>query len=159
MNIKMSSTKTQTTRKKLRRAERERARILSELLGVSSMLRGSYARVYTKCGKDNCWCKDGKGHPHSRITWSQRGQGFTRKVPPEEVAWVREVTENYRNFRSLRRRLLRLQADGKELLDKIENDLVKNTRKGKRFLRTDPPNRRKNSRGAAKTEDSRGTEE
>ena len=72
---------------------------------------------------------------------------------------MREVTENYRNFRSLRRRLLRLQADGKELLDKIENDLVKNTRKGKRFLRTDPPNRRKNSRGAAKTEDSRGTEE
>ena len=154
----MSSKKMQRTRKDLQRAEQERSRILSELLRVESMLRGSYALIYTKCGKDNCWCKDGKGHPHSRITWCQKGQGITRKVPPDQIAWVREVTENYRNFRSLRRRLLRLQADSKKFLDQIEKDLIENTRKGKSFLETKPQNRKETSRKVPKKGNSRKTE-
>ena len=154
----MSSKKMQRTRKDLQRAEQERSRILSELLRVESMLRGSYALIYTKCGKDNCWCKDGKGHPHSRITWCQKGQGVTRKVPPDQIAWVREVTENYRNFRSLRRRLLRLQADSKKFLDQIEKDLIENTRKGKSFLETKPQNRKETSRKVPKKGNSRKTE-
>lgn len=154
----MSSKKMQRTRKDLQRAEQERSRILSELLRVESMLRGSYALIYTKCGKDNCWCKNGKGHPHSRITWCQKGQGVTRKVPPDQIAWVREVTENYRNFRSLRRRLLRLQADSKKFLDQIEKDLIENTRKGKSFLETKPQNRKETSRKVPKKGTSRKTE-
>ena len=154
----MSSKKMQRTRKDLQRAEQERSQILSELLRMESLLRGSYALIHTKCGRDNCWCKDGKGHPHSRITWCQKGQGFTRKVPPDQIAWVREVTENYRNFRALRRRLLRLQADSKKLLDQIENDLIENTRIGKSFLETKPQNRKEKSRKVPKKENAQKME-
>ena len=140
----MSSKKIQQYRKKLLRVERERSRILSELLSVKSMLKGSYALIYTKCGKDNCWCKNEKGHPHSRITWSQKGKGFTRRVPLDQIAWVQEVTKNYRNFRSLRRKLNSLALDSKKLLDKIENDLTENTRKSKNFLEIKSQNRKKN---------------
>ena len=119
--IKMSSKKIQKYRIELLRREQERSRILSELVSVKRMLNGSYAMIYTKCGKENCRCKNEKGHPHSRITWSQKGTGFTRKVPLDQIAWVQKVTQNYRNFRSLRRQLNSLELDSKKLLDKIEN--------------------------------------
>ena len=144
--IKMSSKIIQNNRKNLLRAERERSRLLSELLDVRIMLRGSYALVYTKCGKDTCRCKQGKGHPHPRISWSEKGKGITRKVPRDQIAWVREVTENYREFRSLRRSLISLEAESKKLLDDLENALIERTRKGMSFLGTNERNRKKISR-------------
>lgn len=142
----MSSKKIQNIRKKLLSAERERSCILSELLNVRIMLRGSYALVYTKCGKDTCWCKQGNGHPHPRITWSEKRQGITRKVPRDQIAWVRQVTDNYRQFRSLRRKLISLEVESKKLLDDLENSLIERTRRGRSFLETNVRNRRKNSR-------------
>jgi len=135
----MSSAK---TRKKLLSIEKRRGLILSKLFEVGRMLRGSYALVYTKCGKDNCWCKDEKGHPHPRITWSEKGRAMTRKVPREHIAWIRKVTDNYRKFRSLRRKLVGLEYETKKLLDILENDMIEKTRKGKSFLEINLQNRR-----------------
>jgi hypothetical protein len=139
----MSSTKRQRLEKALRDLERQRTRILSDLLATRAILRGSYARIYTKCGKDNCWCKEGKGHPHSRITWSEDGQGFTRKVPSDQVDWVREMTESYRTFRALRRELASLEKQGKRLLDAWEDHLVKTTRSNTDFLKAHGGNRKR----------------
>lgn len=139
----MSSRKRQNLRNKLLDIERQRTRLLSDLLGMRAILRGSYAQVYTQCGKDGCWCKEGKGHPHSRITWHENGQGFTRKVPLDQIAWIREITDKYRTFRSQRRQLLRLEAQTKKLLDALENHLVQTTRSAKDFLKVCTPNRSK----------------
>jgi len=141
----MSRKKSVKARKKLLAAEQQRKQILEELLREGRMLRGSYAQVYTKCGKQNCWCKDGKGHPHSRITWSEKGEGITRKVPREEIAWVQEVTDRYRRFRSLRRELVRLEAEVRELLNDHEKNVVEKTRSGKDFLEIERPNRSRQS--------------
>ena len=127
---------------KFRALEHQRTRILSDLLRMRAILRGSYARVLTKCGRDNCWCKEGEGHPHSRITWKEKGKDFTRKVPADQIAWVQKMTENYRTFRSLRRTLLQLEAESKKCLDEIENHLVRTTRSGKNFLDTNEGNRK-----------------
>ena len=91
--------------KNIRDFEKQRQQTLSELFDLDDLVRGSLATVYTKCGKDNCRCKNGKGHPHARISWSEKGQGFTRKVPKDEIIWCQEKTENYRKFRSLKSKL------------------------------------------------------
>lgn len=130
------------TRQNIRNIENKHKNVLSKLLEIDSMLRGSYALVYTKCGKHNCWCKNERGHPHSRITWSEEGKPLTRKVPHEHIAWIGEVTNSYRRFRSLRRKMISLETEMKQLLDILEKDLVEHTRKGKDFLDIEQPNRK-----------------
>ena len=99
--------------------------LLDQLLQIQPLLRGSFTQVYTRCGKANCWCaQSSKGHPHLRLTWSENGQLTTRKVPVQAADQVRDLTGNYRQFRSLRRKLLALQAKMQELLDRYEKSLI-----------------------------------
>ena len=132
----MSSKKKNKVKKNIRDLEKERQQVLAELLNFKEMLRGSAATVYTKCGRENCRCKDGKGHPHTRITWTEKAKGYTRKIPKKEMPWIKKVTNNYRNFRSLRQRLKKLEADIKELQDELEDILVSDTRETKNYLWT-----------------------
>ncbi len=144
--------------KKILNVEKEKRRIISKLLSVDMMLRGSYVHIHTKCGKDNCWCsKAKKGHPHSRITWSERGRTITRRVPRKHKDWIQEMLQNYRQFRSLRRRLVDLETETKKLLDVLENELVKKTRGSKIFSGTNTQNRRKTSRLASKKDNLKKT--
>ena len=138
----MSREKSSPARKKILAAEALRSRILRELLGPAPILRGSYAMVYTKCGRANCWCSTGKGHPHHRITWSQRGQGVTRKVPRDQIPWIQKVTDNYRRFRLRRGEMLSLDAEIQELLDRHEQHVVEETRSNKSFLVSGHPKRK-----------------
>lgn len=146
----MSRKKIKKAQKRILTGETEKKCIITKLLQINMMLRGSYALVYTKCGKENCRCNKNKGHPHSRITWSEKGQAVTRKVPPEYIPWVQEATYNYRQFRSLRRKLFSLQGETKNLLDVLENELIEKTRSGRIFLMIKPQNRRKTSRSVPK---------
>ncbi|MFZ4572618.1 MAG: DUF6788 family protein [Bacteroidales bacterium] len=120
--------------KNIRDFEKQRQQTLSELFDLDDLVRGSLATVYTKCGKDNCRCKNGKGHPHARISWSEKGQGFTRKVPKDEIIWCQEKTENYRKFRSLKSKFNNLETNTKNLLNDLEDILVEGTRKDISFL-------------------------
>lgn len=155
--IKMSRRQNENARK-LRAVEKHRSRILSELLRIRAMLRGSYALVHTKCGKDNCWCKEGKGHGHARLSWSEKGRGMTRKVPRNQIAWVEEVTDRYRHFRSLRRKLTDLAAETEQFLDAHQMELIERTRSYKLFLTSQGQNRRKNSPEVPKKQNGRKSE-
>ena len=141
----MSRPKSGNIRKTLLAVEKRRSRILSELRSIRTMLRGSYALVYTKCGKDNCWCREGKGHGHARLSWSEKGRGMTRKVPPDQIAWVQEVTARYRHFRALRQELTDLAAQTDQLLDAHQQELIERTRSHKLFLTSEGKNRKKKS--------------
>ncbi len=99
--------------------------LLDQLFQIQPLLRGSFSQVYTRCGKANCWCAhSAKGHPHLRLTWSENGVLTTRKVPAPAADQVRQLTGNYRQFRSLRRKLLGLQARMQDLLDQYEQSLI-----------------------------------
>ena len=99
--------------------------LLETLLKIQPLLRGSLAQVHTRCGKPNCWCaQSAQGHPHLRLTWSQSGQMTTRKVPAQLANTLREMTDNYRHFRSLRRKLLALNTQLQDLLDGHEQDMI-----------------------------------
>jgi hypothetical protein len=128
------TTKLENHRQSIRALEEKRANILAELLNIRTMIRGAYARVMTKCGRKNCRCYEGEGHPHSRITWRENGSGFTRKVPSEEISWVQEMTEKHRQFRELRKELTKLESDVDNQLDSLADELVQQTREKKDFL-------------------------
>lgn len=124
--IKMSNKNKNKIGKKITELEYERENILSQLKNSPQMMRGSYACVYTKCGKKNCHCMKDKGHPHSRISWSKNGKSHTRKIPVKEINRVCELTDNYRNFKKLRKSLADLFAEENHLLDQLEKKLIDN---------------------------------
>jgi hypothetical protein len=122
-------------RRKLLTLVPHRRRLIKQLLQDQRILQGSFNRVYTRCGRANCWCaQERKGHAHTRLTWSEDGTRTTRSVPAEQIERVIELTQNYRQFRSLRRKLKAHEARVKDLLDQYETALVAEARKPLAFL-------------------------
>src|SRR5258708_20875225 len=93
-------------------------RLLKQLLRPPRLLRGTFHKVYTRCGKPNCWCaKARKGHPHVRLSWSEGGTMITRKVAATERKLVAKLTGNYRQFCEQRRQLHALEVKIQDPLD------------------------------------------
>ena len=133
-----------SSEKQIKMLEMLRSQLLKEILSVQTMLPGSFNKVYSKCGKSNCWCydkgkdksktKDKVGHPSKRITWAEKGVPKTKAIPEKDVRWIKSVTENYRNFRKKRKEIQRLEKDIRNLLDDYRKDIVKKTRKLRQYL-------------------------
>lgn len=116
--------------KQIRRLSQRASHHLEQLLQIQSLLRGSFHQVYTRCGKSNCWCaQSAQGHPHARLSWSEKGQMTTRKVPAQAIERVLELTENYRQFGLWRRERLALQDQIETLLDQYEQRLITRAKK------------------------------
>jgi len=117
-------------KKKLKRLLSRQEQLLERLLASPPMVRGTFSQVQTRCGKPNCWCaRSHKGHSHARIIWSKEGKLRTRKVPPDQIDLIRELTSNYRRFRSLRRQIAALQMKIRTLLDELEAEQMEKSRK------------------------------
>jgi len=121
--------------KKLLRLITAHTILLKKLLSESDIVPGAYRKVFVKCGKEGCWCKEGQGHPFRRITWSENGKSKTKSIPPEDVDWIIKVTENYRSFRKMRRELSLLKTKIKFELAIWEKKQIKATRKTKKYLK------------------------
>jgi hypothetical protein len=112
-----------------------RGQLLDELLEIRPILRGSFGRIHTRCGKPTCWCaQSDKGHPHARLTWSESGKMMTRKVPAQQIDEIVGLTQSYRKFRSLRRKFFGLEGKIQALLDQYEKSLVAQARRPFAFL-------------------------
>jgi len=126
---------TEKYRKKLRELQRRQEKVLRELLEVRPILKGTVNKIYTRCGKPNCWCATGPGgHAHIRISWNQNSKTVTRKIPADKLSRVRKLTDNYRHFRSLRRQLSELNKQIKQALDCYQTAMVEDSRTGMSFL-------------------------
>lgn len=118
------------SRRKLSTLAAGYARLLRKILRHEPMLRGSFHQVYTRCGKENCWCaKAKKGHPHTRLTWTEEGLMMTRKVGASERKVVLKLTEAYKQFGQQRRQLTALHQQIQDRLDDYEKAAVHQTRK------------------------------
>lgn len=120
--------------------------IISQLLNTKIMFRGSLVHVHTKCGKDNCHCKNGKGHPHTRVSWRENGKNVTRKAPKQHLDWIKKMIDNYQKFRTLRKELKDINSKIKQILDCLQTELINKARKDEIFLPAKKQNRNKNSK-------------
>ena len=123
-----------STQKRIEKLEAQRATVIEQLLTYRNMLRGTLGRTFRKCGKPTCWCANDRGHPYLRITWTEEAQSRTKAIPEDDFEWVREMTSNYRKFQKLRRDARRLDAKLATLLDKLQNETVKNTRRKRQYF-------------------------
>ena len=118
----------------MKKVEKERQELIVCLLNSEKMVRGTFCEIYVKCGKENCWCKEGKGHPHRRMSFREEGKSHQRAVPKEEYEWIEDMTNRFREFRQMRRELIKLEKIMKDLLDEYEEEVVRKSKKGKTYL-------------------------
>ena len=145
----MSTTK---YREKIVDLQRHQKILIDELLKIRPILKGTVNQVYTRCGKPNCWCADSSGgHSHIRISWNQNRKTFTRKIPADKLSRVRNLTDNYRHFRSLRRQLSELNKQIKQALDCYQTALIEDSRAGMPFLGFNTKNAAQQSNHLQKT--------
>ena len=115
MSVDLSTLRTQ-----LRDTQQQLLALLDGFLGREPLLPGSLYTLRRRCGKPNCRCAHGELHASTVLSY--RGQGRPQNItpPPEQLAAVRTLTDDYRRFRQARTKLLRLQRQMLTLLDRIE---------------------------------------
>lgn len=109
-----------TLRTELRDTQQQLLALLEDFLGREPLLPGSLYTLRRRCGKPNCRCAHGELHASTVLSY--RGQGRPQNItpPPDQLAAVRKLTNDYRRFRQARTKLLRLQRQMLTLVDRIE---------------------------------------
>ena len=62
--------------------------IIKHLPALADQLPGTFTFGYTRCGKPNCRCAGGKGHPAWTLTYMINGEHHADRIPEE---WAEEV--------------------------------------------------------------------
>ena len=121
--------------KQIEQLESRRAEIVESVMGIREMIRGSFSTVYRKCGKSNCRCAKGVGHPADQIVFLQGSRSKCRIVPKQEVPWVKSMTENRRLFRRQRQQLRKIEKAIHKEMDELEAEIISSSIEGKDYLK------------------------
>ncbi|PYS34492.1 MAG: hypothetical protein DMG14_29320 [Acidobacteria bacterium] len=62
-------------------------------------LPGSLSMTHRRCGKDNCRCADGEGHPIWSLTFMVDGKKRVERIPDDWVEQIRPLVEQGREFK------------------------------------------------------------
>lgn len=118
---------------KIRRLEQRRQALMERLLDTQSMIRGSFGSVHRKCGRANCWCSEGGGHPVNRINFSDEGRSRTKAIQTEDVDWAKSTTGNYKRFRKNRQALRALEEKINQAIDEFEVRIIAKTARQRKY--------------------------
>jgi Family of unknown function (DUF6788) len=91
--------------------------LLEALVSCRSLIKGSVYNLKTRCGKPSCACAQGERHSAMVLSWSQGGKTKLLTVKPGDLDRLIRLTGEYRTFRQARSKLVKLQ---KELLDEVD---------------------------------------
>lgn len=119
--------------KKVLSLERKRQNLISQVLVDREMVRGSFCEIRFKC-KKTCNCNEGRGHTHKRMSLREQGKSYSRAVPREDYEWIQKMTDNFREYRNIRKELAKLDKGIHELLNQYEDGVVAKYKKGKPYL-------------------------
>ena len=123
-----------SSKKQIETIEKRRQQLIEGLLSTPQMLRGSFSKAYRKCGKPNCWCVHGQGHPSNRISWTEKATSRTKAIPENDIDWAKAMTGQYKRFRKARHRIRALDKRLNIVLDDLEEKIVRKSKKCKRYL-------------------------
>ena len=124
-----------STFKTLKKIEKQRSLLLSDLQRIEHMIRGTYVETHRKCGKPTCWCaNESKGHPSYQISWTKDDKSRSKAIPREDILWINAMTGNYRKWRTIRSNIRKLEEELRNLIDKLEYDIIKETEKLRKYF-------------------------
>jgi uncharacterized protein with von Willebrand factor type A (vWA) domain len=107
-------------RQRLSRLREEYADLLELAFATSPLWRGRVHDLARRCGKPTCRCV--KGDLHVSPVLEDRSGARTRNLTlhGEDLNLFRRLTETYRELRSARARLVRIQREMIEIFDALE---------------------------------------
>jgi len=120
----------------IREVEESRLAYVQDILQEQGPLRsGSLVTLRRKCGKPNCRCATGEGHPATYLSTKQSGK--TRMVYLSAIC-LKTVVQQARNYRRLRKNrtaLVKLARQSLQHIDRLQDMLqtttsIVNTKKG-----------------------------
>jgi hypothetical protein len=115
---------------------KKQAILVSNLLKIERMLKGSYVITNTTCGKSNCRCiVKGDLHKHARLVWRENKSAYVRAVPDSDAQWIKQMTQNYRDFKKIQRELLDEQNKLNAVVEKLRDEIIRHTKRGKSYLK------------------------
>ena len=79
----------------------------------ADLLPGSLSQSYRRCGKTNCHCATGQGHPSWYLTFMVRGRKRVERIPAE---WVAEVQRRVAAGRAFKEAVAEVFAATAQLL-------------------------------------------
>jgi hypothetical protein len=89
---------------KIRRLERQIAKIKRELVALGDLRIGSLSQQYNVCNSPGCHCKASpprKHGPYYQISYTRKGMSTTRAVHRGKVTEIRRQLRNYAKLRDL----------------------------------------------------------
>lgn len=112
-------------RQRIKRSEEAREGFVRTILRERGPLRrGAFVSVKRKCGKPNCRCADGEGHPAKYLSIKEQGRTRMVYVPSRLEVQVAAEAARYRRFRRARAALAKLAAESLALIDELERALL-----------------------------------
>jgi hypothetical protein len=92
------------------RLRQRKFEILHHLPRLADQLPGTLTHSYTRCGKSNCRCARGKGHPTWSLTYMIDGERHVDRIPAEWAEEVRRQVAAGREFQEAVREVLAANA-------------------------------------------------
>ena len=69
--------------------------LTNSLPSLDHVIRGSLITRYVKCGKSNCRCASGQGHPSLYLSSLHEGKTRLVYVPASWESWVQQRLDNF----------------------------------------------------------------
>ena len=108
-------------RQKIRTIEEARQGHVQSILQEHGPIRsGSLVRIFRKCGKPNCHCVSGPGHPTTYLSSKEGGKTRMVYVSSAVAAAVGPQAQRYRHFRKHRASLAKLAQQSLDLIDQLQ---------------------------------------
>ena len=103
---------------RLKKLDDERQRLLSRLTQAYELAIGTVSVVRRKCGKPNCHCANGPGHPQTLFLFkdAQTGKRICKLVRRADEQKMLKAGERYREFRKDIQRLRAIDFEEKQIL-------------------------------------------
>jgi hypothetical protein len=90
--------------------KRRKRALLARLRIPPDALPGSLVLTHRRCGKPNCHCAKGVGHPFYSLTFMVDGKKRVESMPGEWIDAVRPAVDSGRNFKNAVAELFAINA-------------------------------------------------
>lgn len=108
------------TRQRISQLGSARKILETRIMNTGSIVKASYYERFIVCGKPNCKCA--RGEKHGPVPWVTAGKGkeiVSTSVSAENVVKVKEMTQNYKDFRNAQKEIKKINGEIDKLIQKI----------------------------------------